>query len=94
MSRWEGFEELVAVVNNGSFSAAAKVLGVSKGHVLGLPQTDIVTPFASDFSGFGVVLNTNHRTVTAQMVEHVACATTDIEDTLVPIRNKPIHHVK
>jgi len=33
MSRWEGFEELVEVVNCGSFSGAAKVLGVSKGHV-------------------------------------------------------------
>jgi len=33
MSRWEGFEELVEVINSGSFSAAAKVLGVSKGHV-------------------------------------------------------------
>jgi DNA-binding transcriptional LysR family regulator len=33
MSRWEGFEELVRVVESGSFSAAAQVLGVSKGHV-------------------------------------------------------------
>lgn len=33
MSRWDGFEELVEVVNSGSFSAAAIVLGVSKGHV-------------------------------------------------------------
>ena len=33
MSRWRGFEELVEVINSGSFSAAAKVLGVSKGHV-------------------------------------------------------------
>lgn len=33
MSRWEGFEELVAVVDAGGFSAAARVLGVSKGHV-------------------------------------------------------------
>ncbi len=33
MSRWEGFEELVEVVNSGSFSAAALVMGVSKGHV-------------------------------------------------------------
>ena len=33
MSRWEGFEELVEVVNSGSFSAAARVLGVSKSHV-------------------------------------------------------------
>ena len=33
MSRWEGFEELVEVVNSGSFSAAARVMGVSKGHV-------------------------------------------------------------
>jgi DNA-binding transcriptional LysR family regulator len=33
MSRWEGFEELVEVINSGSFSAAARVLGVSKSHV-------------------------------------------------------------
>ncbi|MDP6415700.1 MAG: LysR family transcriptional regulator, partial [Gammaproteobacteria bacterium] len=33
MSRWEGFEELVEVVNCGSFSAAARSLGVSKSHV-------------------------------------------------------------
>jgi DNA-binding transcriptional LysR family regulator len=33
MSRWEGFEELVRVVDAGSFSAAARALGVSKGHV-------------------------------------------------------------
>ncbi|NKB33826.1 MAG: LysR family transcriptional regulator [Pseudomonadales bacterium] len=33
MSRWEGFEEFVEVVNQGSFSKAAKVLGVSKSHV-------------------------------------------------------------
>ena len=33
MSRWEGFEELVEVVNCGSFSGAARILGVSKGHV-------------------------------------------------------------
>ena len=33
MRRWEGFEELVEVVNCGSFSAAARVMGVSKGHV-------------------------------------------------------------
>lgn len=33
MSRWEGFEELVKVVEEGSFSAAAKAMGVSKGHV-------------------------------------------------------------
>jgi DNA-binding transcriptional LysR family regulator len=33
MSRWEGFEELVKVVEVGSFSGAARVLGVSKGHV-------------------------------------------------------------
>ena len=33
MSRWEGFEELVRVVEAGSFSAAARQLGVSKGHV-------------------------------------------------------------
>src|SRR6476660_5892885 len=30
MSRWEGFEELVEV---GSFSGAARAMGVSKGHV-------------------------------------------------------------
>jgi DNA-binding transcriptional LysR family regulator len=33
MSRWLGFEELVEVVKGGSFSAAAKSLGVSKAHV-------------------------------------------------------------
>jgi DNA-binding transcriptional LysR family regulator len=33
MSRWEGFEELVKVVEVGTFSGAAKALGVSKGHV-------------------------------------------------------------
>jgi DNA-binding transcriptional LysR family regulator len=33
MSRWEGFEELVKVVDEGSFSAAARTMGVSKGHV-------------------------------------------------------------
>ena len=33
MSRWEGFEELVRVVEVGSFSGAARALGVSKGHV-------------------------------------------------------------
>lgn len=33
MSRWEGFEELVKVVEAGSFSGAARVMGVSKGHV-------------------------------------------------------------
>jgi DNA-binding transcriptional LysR family regulator len=33
MSRWEGFEELVKVVEVGSFSGAARALGVSKGHV-------------------------------------------------------------
>ena len=33
MSRWEGFEELVKVVEVGSFSGAARVMGVSKGHV-------------------------------------------------------------
>lgn len=33
MSRWEGFEELVEVVEKGSFSGAARALGVSKGHV-------------------------------------------------------------
>ena len=33
MSRWEGIEEFVQVVNSGSFSAAAEVLGISKSHV-------------------------------------------------------------
>ncbi len=33
MSKWEGFAELVAVVDCGGFSAAARVLGVSKSHV-------------------------------------------------------------
>lgn len=33
MSRWEGFEELVKVVEAGSFSGAARALGVSKGHI-------------------------------------------------------------
>ncbi len=33
MSKWEGFEELVQVVETGSFSKAANVLGVSKSHV-------------------------------------------------------------
>jgi DNA-binding transcriptional LysR family regulator len=33
MSRWEGFEELVKVVEIGSFSGAARAMGVSKGHV-------------------------------------------------------------
>jgi DNA-binding transcriptional LysR family regulator len=33
MSRWEGFEELVKVVEAGSFTGAARALGVSKGHV-------------------------------------------------------------
>lgn len=33
MSRWEGFEEFVEVVNQGSFSAAARALGISKSHV-------------------------------------------------------------
>src|SRR5262245_48215756 len=33
MSRWEGFEELVKVVEVGSFSGAARAMGVSKGHV-------------------------------------------------------------
>lgn len=33
MSRWDGFEELVEVVKCGSFSGAAKALGVSKAHV-------------------------------------------------------------
>ena len=33
MSQWEGFEELVKVVEVGSFSGAARALGVSKGHI-------------------------------------------------------------
>lgn len=33
MSRWEGFEELVKVVESGSFSAAARAMGVSKGYI-------------------------------------------------------------
>lgn len=33
MSRWEGFEELVKVVEAGSFSGAARAMGVSKGYV-------------------------------------------------------------
>lgn len=33
MSRWEGFEELVKVVEMGSFSGAARAMGVSKGNV-------------------------------------------------------------
>lgn len=33
MSQWEGFEELVKVVEVGSFSGAARVMGVSKGHI-------------------------------------------------------------
>ena len=33
MSKWEGFEEFVQVVNSGGFSSAARVLGVSKSHV-------------------------------------------------------------
>ena len=33
MSRWEGFEELVQVIDCGSFSKAALALGVSKSHV-------------------------------------------------------------
>ncbi|MBU2510347.1 LysR family transcriptional regulator [bacterium] len=33
MSRWEGFEELVQVVETGSFSKAASTLGISKSHV-------------------------------------------------------------
>jgi len=33
MSRWEGIEEFVQVVNCGSFSAAAEALGISKSHV-------------------------------------------------------------
>jgi len=33
MSQWEGFEELVKVVEVGSFSGAARSMGVSKGHI-------------------------------------------------------------
>jgi len=33
MSSWEGFEELVKVVEIGSFSGAARAMGVSKGHI-------------------------------------------------------------
>ena len=33
MSQWEGFEELVKVVEVGSFSGAARTMGVSKGHI-------------------------------------------------------------
>ncbi len=33
MSQWEGFEELVKVVDVGSFSGAARAMGVSKGHI-------------------------------------------------------------
>ncbi|MCW8877183.1 MAG: LysR family transcriptional regulator [Kangiellaceae bacterium] len=33
MSRWQGIEEFVQVVNSGSFSAAAAILGISKSHV-------------------------------------------------------------
>src|SRR5690625_3535262 len=33
MSRWDGIEELLAVVDRGSFTAAAKALGVSKSFV-------------------------------------------------------------
>ena len=33
MSQWEGFEELVRVVEVGSFSGAAAAMGVSKGHI-------------------------------------------------------------
>ena len=33
MSRWEGFEEFVQVVDNGGFSAAARAMGVSKSHI-------------------------------------------------------------
>ena len=33
MSRWEGIEEFVTVVDYGTFSAAARVLGVSKSHI-------------------------------------------------------------
>ena len=32
-SRWEGIEELIAVIDEGSFSSAAKRLGISKAHV-------------------------------------------------------------
>src|SRR5690606_17624724 len=33
MSRWEGIEEFVAVVETGSFTAAASRLGVSSSHI-------------------------------------------------------------
>ena len=33
MSRWEGFEEFVQVVDNGGFSAAARTTGASKSHI-------------------------------------------------------------
>ncbi|OUS02439.1 hypothetical protein A9Q81_08630 [Gammaproteobacteria bacterium 42_54_T18] len=33
MSRWEGFEEFVQVVDTGGFSAAARATGASKGHI-------------------------------------------------------------
>ncbi len=33
MSRWEGFEEFVQVVDNGGFSAASRATGASKGHI-------------------------------------------------------------
>ncbi len=33
MGRWQGFEEFVQVVNSGSFSAAARTMGVSKSHM-------------------------------------------------------------
>ncbi len=33
MNRWDGFEEFVQVVECGTFSAAARLLNVSKGHV-------------------------------------------------------------
>ncbi len=33
MSKWEGFEELVQIVDCGSFSRAADVMGVSKSHI-------------------------------------------------------------
>lgn len=33
MSRWEGFEEFVQVVDSGGFSAAARVMGASKSHI-------------------------------------------------------------
>ncbi len=33
MARWQGFDEFVQVVNCGSFSAAARAMGVSKSHL-------------------------------------------------------------